>query len=54
MLYAGLWTLVGLIFATVSYAAAFNEGNRRLSFSDALRFNLVAFYLWVVTSDPGF
>src|SRR5947207_2621120 len=50
ILYVGVWTLVGLIFATVSYAAAFNEGNRRLWFSDALRFNLVAFYLWGVFS----
>jgi len=46
MLHFGVWTLVGLFFATISYAATFTEGSRRLSFADALRFNLVAFYLW--------
>jgi len=50
ILFVGVWTLVGLIFTTVSYAAAFNESGRRLSFSDAARFNLVAFYLWSVFS----
>src|ERR1700682_5903873 len=50
ILFIGVWTLIGLVFATVSYAAAFNEGSRRLSVSDALRFNLVAFYLWGVFS----
>ena len=36
ILHFGVWTLVGLIFATISYAATFTEGSRRLSFADAI------------------
>ena len=42
----GFWTLIGLIFATVSYAVTFAESTRRIGFTDALRLNLVQFYLW--------
>jgi two-component system LytT family sensor kinase len=42
----GFWTLIGLIFATVSYAATFAEASRRIGFVDALRLNLAQFYLW--------
>lgn len=42
----GFWTLIGLIFATVSYAVTFAETTRRIGFTDALRLNLVQFYLW--------
>lgn len=46
----GAWTLVGIIFATVSYAATLADTTRRFSFLDALRLNLVQFYLWGVFS----
>jgi two-component system, LytTR family, sensor kinase len=42
----GAWTLVGVIFAAVSYASALADTNRRFSFLDALRLNLIQFYLW--------
>jgi two-component system, LytTR family, sensor kinase len=42
----GAWTLVGIIFATVSYASALADTNRRFGFLDALRLNLILFYLW--------
>ena len=42
----GAWTLVGIIFAAVSYASALADTNRRFGFFDALRLNLVQFYLW--------
>jgi two-component system, LytTR family, sensor kinase len=42
----GAWTLVGLVFAAVSYASALADTNRRFSFLDALRLNLIQFYLW--------
>ena len=46
----GVWTLVGVIFAVVSYAAGLAETNRRYGFFDALRLNLVQFYLWGIFS----
>jgi two-component system LytT family sensor kinase len=46
----GVWTLVGIIFAVVSYAAALAETSRRFGFFDALRLNLVQFYLWGIFS----
>src|SRR5689334_15214761 len=46
VLYAAAWTLVALVFSAISYAAAIGEGNRNFSFTDALRLNLVLFYLW--------
>jgi signal transduction histidine kinase len=42
----GAWTLVGIIFAAVSYAATLAETKSRFGFFDALRLNLVQFYLW--------
>ncbi|MFZ1218039.1 MAG: histidine kinase [Chthoniobacterales bacterium] len=42
----GAWTLVGVVFAAVSYASALADTNRHFSLFDALRLNLVQFYLW--------
>jgi signal transduction histidine kinase len=42
----GAWTVVGVIFAAVSYASALADNNRRFDFFDALRLNLIQFYLW--------
>jgi two-component system LytT family sensor kinase len=42
--------LVGVIFATVSFAATLAETNRRFGFLDALRLNLIQFYLWGIFS----
>ncbi len=42
----GGWTLVGLIFAFVSYASAISGNARRFGFSDALGMNLIYFYVW--------
>ncbi|HEX4696408.1 MAG TPA: histidine kinase [Candidatus Udaeobacter sp.] len=47
LLFSG-WTLVGLIFAAVSYAAAIGENNKQFGFVSALRLNLVQFYLWAI------
>ena len=44
------WTLIAVIFATISYAASRSEGNRGFGFISALQFNLVLFYLWAVLS----
>ena len=49
LLFAG-WTLVGLIFATVSYGIARTDPNSRFGVAEALRLNLVQFYLWGVFS----
>ncbi len=46
----GGWTLVGVIFAAVSYAAAIGENNKEFGFVSALRLNLVQFYLWAILS----
>src|SRR5260370_40459174 len=46
----GVWTLAGFIFAAVSYAAAISQNDRRFGFFDALRLNLVQFYLWGILS----
>jgi two-component system, LytTR family, sensor kinase len=46
----GGWTLVSLIFAVVSYAAAIGENNKEFDFVSALRLNLVQFYLWAILS----
>jgi two-component system, LytTR family, sensor kinase len=42
------WTLVGIIFAGISYAAAIGENNKEFGFVSALRLNLVQFYLWAL------
>jgi two-component system, LytTR family, sensor kinase len=44
LLFVG-WTIVGLTFAAVSYTAAVIE-NREFAVGDALRLNLIQFYLW--------
>ena len=46
----GGWTLVGVIFAAISYAAAIGENNKEFGFVSALRLNLVQFYLWAIFS----
>jgi signal transduction histidine kinase len=42
------WTLVSIIFAGISYAAAIGENNKEFGFVSALRLNLVQFYLWAI------
>ena len=42
------WTLVSIIFAGISYAAAIGENNKEFGFISALRLNLVQFYLWAI------
>src|SRR6266487_3565791 len=49
LLFAG-WTLVSVIFAAISYAAAIGENNKEFGFVSALRLNLVQFYLWAILS----
>jgi len=44
----GGWTLVSIIFAAISYAAAIGENNKEFGFVAALRLNLVQFYLWAI------
>jgi len=46
----GGWTLVSVIFAAISYAAAIGENNKEFGFVSALRLNLVQFYLWGILS----
>jgi two-component system LytT family sensor kinase len=50
LLYFAAWTIIALVFATVSYAASRSEGNRGFGFVSALEFNLVLFYWWAVLS----
>ncbi|HEY2712810.1 MAG TPA: histidine kinase [Chthoniobacterales bacterium] len=38
-----LWTLIGLIFSTISYVGTINQDN---TLADTLRLNLVQYYLW--------
>src|SRR5881227_2233466 len=49
LLFVG-WTLVSIIFAGISYAAAIGENNKEFGFISALRLNLVQFYLWGILS----
>jgi hypothetical protein len=44
------WTLVSIIFAGISYAAAIGENNKEFGFVSALRLSLVQFYLWAILS----
>ena len=53
LLFVG-WTLVGIIFAGISYAAAIGENNKEFGFVSALRLNLVQFYLWAILSPLVF
>src|ERR1700716_3135471 len=50
LLLFGLWTLVGLVFAAVSYGIAMSENNSRFGLAEALKLNLIQFYLWGVFS----
>ena len=42
------WTLVSIVFAGISYAAAIGENNKEFGFVSALRLNLVQFYVWAI------
>ena len=42
--------MVGLIFAAVSYGIAMSESNSRFGLAEALKLNLVQFYLWGIFS----
>jgi two-component system, LytTR family, sensor kinase len=53
LLFVG-WTLVSVIFAGISYAAAIGENNKEFGFVSALRLNLVQFYLWAILSPLVF
>ena len=53
LLFVG-WTLVSIIFAGISYAAAIGENNKEFGFVSALRLNLVQFYLWAILSPLVF
>ena len=46
----GGWTLVGLVFAAVSYGVALSQNDPRFGISAALKLNLVLFYLWGIFS----
>jgi sensor histidine kinase YesM len=50
----GGWTLAGVIFAAISYAAAIGENNKEFGFDSALRLNLVQFYLWAILAPVLF
>src|SRR5947207_13474833 len=53
LLFVG-WTLVSIIFAGISYAAAVGENNKEFGFISALRLNLVQFYVWAILSPVVF
>jgi two-component system LytT family sensor kinase len=53
LLFVG-WTLVSIVFAGISYAAAIGENNKEFGFVSALRLNLVQFYLWAILSPLVF
>jgi sensor histidine kinase YesM len=44
------WTLVGLVFAAVSYGVALSQNDKRFGIAASLKLNLVLFYLWGVFS----
>src|SRR5262245_1842994 len=44
------WTLIGLVFAAVSYGVALSQNDKRFGIAASLRLNLVLFYLWGVFS----
>src|SRR6266487_2387755 len=48
------WTLVSIIFAGISYAAAIGENHKEFGFVSALRLNLVQFYVWAILSPLVF
>jgi signal transduction histidine kinase len=49
-LFFGGWTLVSLVFALISYAAAIGENHKDFGFLAALKLNLVQFYVWAILS----
>ena len=53
LLFVG-WTLVSVIFAGISYAAAIGENNKEFGFVSALRLNLVQFYVWAILAPVVF
>jgi two-component system LytT family sensor kinase len=53
LLFVG-WTLVSIIFAGISYAAAIGENNKEFGFASALRLNLVQFYVWAILAPVVF
>jgi len=53
LLFAG-WTVVSVIFAGISYAAAIGENNKEFGFVSALRPNLVQFYVWGILAPLVF
>src|SRR5436190_6760049 len=53
LLFVG-WTLVSIIFAGISYAAAIGENNKEFGFVSALRLNLVQFYVWAILAPVVF
>jgi len=53
LLFAG-WTVVSIIFAGISYAAAIGENNKEFGFVSALRLNLVQFYVWGILAPLVF
>lgn len=50
LLYFAAWTVIAVIFATISFAASRSEGNAGFGFVSAIEFNLVLFYWWAVLS----
>src|SRR5262249_27021416 len=40
------WTLVGLVFAAVSYGVALSQNDKRFGIAASLKLNLVLFFLW--------
>ena len=40
------WTLIGLVFAAVSYGVALSQNDKRFGITASLKLNLVLFYLW--------
>lgn len=44
------WTMVGLVFAAVSYGVALSQNDKRFGIAASLKLNLVLFYLWGVFS----
>src|SRR5262245_50588932 len=50
VLFFGGWTLVSVVFALISYAAAIGENHKEFGFVAALKLNLVQFYVWAILS----
>src|SRR5438094_300649 len=48
------WTMVSIIFAGISYAAAIGENNKEYGFVAALRLNLVQFYVCAILAHLVF